>query len=127
MIKPRRSPWPWPGDTQLDRARRIAHTYRQALTNINPTAAAELDTRITALGETWITPQPATHQLDDWITLEEAAEHTGGTPDMIRKWTTRGDNRIPHQRDDRGRIQVRLRDVLDRQAHHRQARAARTT
>jgi hypothetical protein len=124
MIKARKDAWPHPGDTKLDRARRCAHTYRAELLKVAPDRAAAVDARLTELGEPWVAPQRADVDLDAWVSLDQAAELTGGTRDMIYKWATR-DERIHAIKDDRGRLLVQVRQVLDAQAELRIQRAER--
>lgn len=122
-----RSRWPYPGDTPLDRARRVATTYRAALAQLNPQRAAEIDAEMTRLGEPWIAPQPDTLNLDDEYSPRDLSEHLGGVPTeaTIRQWRTRG--WLPDRRDDNKRPVNTPREVLDRQAEQRLARAERAT
>ncbi|MBP2341103.1 hypothetical protein JOF41_007357 [Saccharothrix coeruleofusca] len=125
MIKPRRSPWPYPGDTPLDRARRVATTYRAALTQLDPERAAAIDREMTRLGEPWVAPQPLVFDLDAPHRPRDLAELLGGglTPELVRQWRARG--HIPDRRDDAGRPVNTPRDVLDYQAEQRRRRADR--
>lgn len=119
-----RQPWPFPGDTALDRARRIAQSYRAELVAADPAAAGVLDARALAYGETWIVPQLATVDLDDLVTVDEAAELVGKTPAAIHKWITR-DKRLEATTDASGRLRVRAGDLLDVHAEMRRKRAGR--
>ncbi|HEY3482628.1 MAG TPA: hypothetical protein VGL02_27395 [Streptomyces sp.] len=125
MIKPRRSQWPNPGDTPLDRARAIARDLHRRLARHDPAEAAHYAQALADLGETWLTPQPVLYNDHDWITLDDAATYTNGTRDMIYKWTIRYPNQLPTRKDDRGRILVRVGAVLDMQREQRQRRAER--
>jgi len=126
MIKPRRSPWPHPGDTPLDRARRIAQDLLRALHQLDPACADTLAARAAELGETWLSPQPVLYNDQDWITLDAAASYTNGTRDMIYKWTVRHPEQLPTRKDERGRLLVRVGAVLDIQRDQRIRRAERT-
>lgn len=123
MIKQRK--WPNPADTPLDRARTIARDALTLLARHHPDEANRFRTHVENLGETWITPQPALYDLDDWITLEEAAAHTNGTRDMIYKWTRTHPDLVPTTRDNRGRLLVQLGNVVQMQADQRKRRARR--
>jgi len=123
VIRARKDPWPWPGDSALDKARRTARSYREALLTADPQACAHLDAQMTACGQRWLVPTPAHTQLDDFVTLDIAGEHVGLTADAVRKWVVRG--KLKAHRDDHNRLTVRLRDALDVNAEHREARARR--
>jgi hypothetical protein len=119
--------WPVPGDTPLDRARRIATTYRNALTQHDPHQAAILDKRFTELGEAWVVPQPAALDLDAYLGAAAMSEYLGGDPQpgTIRQWAQRG--HITRHTNDAGRTVYRVGDILDYLARLRRARAARHT
>ena len=84
------SPWPWPGDTPLDRARRVARTYRDNLNNLDPALCAQLDQRCRDLGQGWIEPQALAHGPDDLLTAEEVADMCNVQPSTVRQWKHRG-------------------------------------
>ena len=125
MIKPRRHPWPFPGDTPLDRARRCAYEYRNALLKLAPQAVRAIDEKLTALGEPWVAPQPVELDLDAEHRPRQLSELLGGTPteETIRQWRSRG--HLADRRDGDGRPVNTARDVLDHQAKLRIARAER--
>lgn len=125
MIKPRRHPWPFPGDTPLDRARRCSYTYRAELLKLAPDLVRTIDNKLTALGEPWVAPQPVEIDLDAEHRLRDLSEHLGGVPteNVLRQWRARG--HLPDRRDDDGRPVNTARDVLDHQAELRRARAER--
>lgn len=125
MIKPRRTSWPFPGDTPLDRARRCTHEYRDALLKVAPDVVSRIDEQLTALGEPWVAPQPVEFNLDDEYRPTQLSELLGGipTPEAIRQWRTRG--HLPDRRDDAGNPVNTVRDVLDYQAQQREDRVRR--
>ena len=125
MIKPRRLPWPNPADTALDRARAIARDLHRELAKHAPETAEAMARAAAALGEPWLTPAPAVHRDDDWLTLADAAADIAGTPNMIYKWTRHQPDPLPTLTDDQGRTLVRLGDVRERHAEQRQRRAER--
>lgn len=125
MIRRARSRWPNPADTPLDRARRIATTYRAALDQLDPHRTSVLDRHFTDLGEIWVTPQPAALDLNAYLGAAAMSEHLGGHPtdDVIRQWGQRGT--IPRHKNDAGRTVYRVGDILDHLANQRRTRANR--
>lgn len=115
--------WPYPGDTPLQRARRIANSLLAML----PTPDREAMTaRAHAFGETWLGATLMTYTPDQAITADLAAELLVVSERQIRGWAT-----MPHpehpdrpllpragrQRNGRGRRQTYLvRDLLDASA-----------
>ena len=84
--QPRRNPWPWPVDTPLDRARKIATMYRRHLLTAAPAVCASLDDTCGGFGETWMLEKPDLIEPDDEVTTAEAAELAGVPIERIRKW-----------------------------------------
>jgi hypothetical protein len=82
--------WPYPGDSPLARARRIANAYRAALEDADPAACHRLDTLAKGWGETWVAPAVVTYDLDDWLTPAEAAELAAVSTATLRTWRHRG-------------------------------------
>lgn len=102
--------WPYPGDSPLARARRVAHAYRAALNDADPQRCTVLDNQIRGYGETWATPTPDLHDLDDWLTPAQAADAAAITTNAIRLWRTRG--RLPARQRTDGTWEYQLRDIL---------------
>lgn len=76
--------WPYPGDSPVARARRIALAYRQAALGEDPSVAvARLDAKCQEWGEGWVTPKLALFEPDDLITVQQAAELVSVHPDTI--------------------------------------------
>lgn len=115
-------PWPFPGDSPLDRAKRIAQSYRSMLYAADPDACEELDKRAQGLGEGWVVPSLITVDVDSWVTVNEAAELVGRDPFAVRRWIYRG--RLEAVKKN-GRVLVKVGDALDVSAQIRRARAAR--
>lgn len=113
-------PWPWPGDTQTERARRIARSYRDALNARDPDECTVLDQRATDLGQGWIVPKVQTVELDDLLTAELAADFAGVRVRTIDMWRSRGLAVIRTPDGPR----YRPRDILDYQAERRKRRIA---
>lgn len=106
--------WPWPGDTALDRARRIANSLL-ALLPVDDRPL--LVTQAHAFGETWLGESLLRWTPDDIVTTAEAAELVHMKPSTIRKWHS--DGSLPN----RGRGRYRVGDVLDCAAARRQRRS----
>ena len=116
-------PWPWPADTQLDRARRIAQSYREVLAAIAPDRCAQLDDRARACGQDWVTPQLVTVDVDELLPAGEVAKLAGVQRQTIYQWANRGF--IPtHHPPNSTRARYRVGDVLNHVAATRRRRAA---
>lgn len=90
--------WPYPGDSEVERARKIALMYRQHLHTKAPDVCEQLDQVALGYGERWAAPHVLPYEPEDAITTGEAAELVGVSPEMIRHWA-----RLPHP-DDPGRM-----------------------
>lgn len=82
--------WPWPADTPLDRARRVAQSYRDALRLADPDAADVLDTWAADHGQGWICAATWVYDPDHLMTLREAAEWAHVQVTTIYQWRQRG-------------------------------------
>jgi hypothetical protein len=92
-VSPRRNtpdPWPWPADTPLDRARRIASEFRDALSTRDPEEAARMEDRAVALGQGWIKPKVVQFEDDELLTFQEAADYCSVRPRTVDMWRSRG-------------------------------------
>ena len=49
-------PWPWQADTPLERARRVAQFYRQALATTDRKVCEQVDELARRLGQSWAVP-----------------------------------------------------------------------
>ena len=117
--------WPWPGDTRVDQARRVAQSYRTALLEHAPALCAQIDDQFLRYGLDWVVPRLQTVNLDEWVTVDVAAEHTGLTVAAIYKWVSRSTEDLQGHKGNDGRLRVRLGDVLEHNAAKRRARKAR--
>lgn len=115
-------PWPWPADTPLDIARRLAQAYRTQLANSDPEACERLDAEAVAFGQTWIVPATVCFDEDDIVLPSEAAELAGVTTEVIYQWASRG--HIPRRPGPAGRTGYRVGDVLEYLTKTRQKRVA---
>lgn len=112
--------WPWPADTALERARRIANSYRSALLTVAPDLCRTLDEKAVALGQSWVRPmETEIADLDRMMTADQIGELLTIDPRTVRMWGYRGHiDRLGTKRAPR----YRLRDVVDHLARARQAR-----
>ncbi len=80
--------WPWPGDNELTRARKVAMAYRTALGANNRELRDEIDRSLAEVGQTWMLDVVATVEPDglDEVTTAQAAELAHVPPHRIRAW-----------------------------------------
>lgn len=88
--QPSRNPWPYAGDTPLQRARRLAIAYRQHLRTTNPELCAALDEAARSYGEGWVCESLLTTPDDELLTTAQAAELAGVDIETVRQWRKRG-------------------------------------
>ncbi|MBF6459817.1 hypothetical protein IU433_12295 [Nocardia puris] len=113
-----KDPWPFPADTPLERARRIAASYRTALASVAPELCTQLDAKAVALGQTWVRPiETEVVDLDQMLTAEQVGELLCVAPRTVRMWGYRG--HIERLGED-GKPLYRFRDVVDYLAARRQ-------
>lgn len=82
----RRSSWPNPADTALDRARRVAGMYRAQLRAVAPSTCNALDDTVAAFGESWLLDKPDIVDPQAELTTAQAADLVHVPPERIRKW-----------------------------------------
>ncbi len=82
----RRNPWPWPVDTPLDRARKVAGMYRQHLLTAAPAVCAGLDDTVRGFGEDWLLEREQAIEPDRELTTAEAADLVRVPIKRIREW-----------------------------------------
>jgi hypothetical protein len=81
-----RNPWPWPVDTPLDRARKIATMYRRHLLTAAPGVCASVDDTTRAFGETWLLETEDIVDPQAELTTAQAAELAQVSIQRIREW-----------------------------------------
>lgn len=120
----REDPWINPEDTQLERARRITRSYRNALLSVDPDLCAHLDQQAVRLGQAWVKPMETdVVDLDEALTAEQIGALLSVSPRTVRMWSYRGHiERLGAE----GAPRYRFRDVLDYHARVRQTRQKRT-
>lgn len=111
--------WPFPGDSTLDRARRVAESYRLALLRADPDECAHLDAQAINRGQGWIVPQRGGWESNDLLTADELADYCYVKPRTVDAWVSRG-LKVTETVDGR---RFRYEDVLEFQATLRIRRA----
>jgi len=113
--------WPWPADTPLDRARRVAAAYRAALETASPEECASLDAWARAHGQGWVAPSPWPYGDEDLLTPRQVAEACHVELRTVYRWHQRG---LPYVDTPEG-IRVRGLDLFrwecDRRASRQRA------
>lgn len=82
--------WPFPDDSSIERARRVAVAYRTALQIADPGTCAQLDERMRYFNQGWVLGQLSTRDDNDLVSGREAAELLSVTPGAIRVYRSRG-------------------------------------
>lgn len=110
--------WPISGVYPVDRAREVARTCWVALAAVDPDAAEAIAQAARMAGEAWLAPQVAQYGLDDTVTVPEAAELVGRSVRWVYQWVAID---LEHRRvhASGNRIRVRVRDLLESEAHKR--------
>lgn len=80
-------PWPWESDTPLERARRVARSYREALESANPTMCERLDRKVSEFGQTWIQPVEVRWEQ---LSAKDIENMLGIPATTIRAWASKG-------------------------------------
>lgn len=101
--------WPFPGDSPLVRARKVANAYRAALAETQPIECESLDAMMREWAQDWAVPRVVRHSPSDWLDVRDAADLASCDPAMLRTWRARGrlTGRKVH-----GRWQYQTRDIL---------------
>lgn len=118
-----RPAWPWPADTPLDRARRVAEFYRDALRRSDLDAADAIDEWAAARGQGWVVGARWTYDEDELLTLDEVADYTHVQVATVYRWHQRG---LPYTPTVDG-VRVRAGDLVRWQRDRRRARLGDTT
>lgn len=66
--------WPYPGDSPVVRARRVALAYRARLAELDEPACTALDELCRQWGQGWAVVHLLTFDWEDWLTPRQAAE-----------------------------------------------------
>lgn len=114
--------YPFPGDSPVARARRIARAYRERLAAVDLHNCAQLDELCVEWGESWVAPRTLRYDLDDWLSPADAADIAALSVASLRKMRGRG--RLVGKRTAEG-WRYRARDVLALAAEIRSRTAGR--
>lgn len=82
--------WPYPGDTPLVRARKVAQMYRARLRALSTDACDDADNAAVGFGETWVVPRVLTYTDRDWLKPADAADYLCISVEALRLLRTRG-------------------------------------
>lgn len=102
--------WPYPGDSAIVRARRVALAYRQRLELCAPQDCAELDELMRRYGQNWAVPRPVTTDIEAYIGAADAAELAAISMAQLR--AARANGTITGRRNHAGRWEYRVGDIL---------------
>lgn len=88
-------PWPFPEDTTLERSRRIARSYRDALMAIDPKHCQFLDEKAVKVGQAWVCPTqlPAdaiAEAMDSVMGPQDISILLGIPANTIYGWVSKG-------------------------------------
>lgn len=92
--------WPFPGDSPIAVARKMAIAYRTHLHAANPQLCDQLDAMAAQWGQTWIVPTAVTVAPGSALTARQAADYLGLTMVAVRRLRLAG--RLP------GRLEGRV-------------------
>lgn len=123
------TPWPWPGDSREDRAKRVALSYRQLVFDITQGACHDpsgelyrLDEHWASLGVHWPRPNPIPVDVDEWLSAADLAHLTDRAPADVYRWARRGC--IQQRAGADGAPEYLLRSALEYQRQQRERRTA---
>lgn len=111
--------WPFPGDSPLDRARRVAASYREAARSAG-VEVERLDAHFVRLGESWVSGVEVTVD-DDVLTAAELEQALGIPASRVWQWKARG----MLEPVATGPSRYRVADVRELEAAMRRKRATR--
>lgn len=127
-------PWPYPGDSREDKAKRVAISYRQLVFDISQGRCDDpagdlhrLDRQWAEYGIRWPNPpaQPLSESdLDEWMNAADLANLIHRAPADIYRWARRGNIRQRVSAD--GSPEYSVESVVEYQRQQRQRRATRT-
>ena len=104
------APWPWPGDSPVERRARVARSYRDAYEAVDPDGCAKLDAAMLRLGQRWVLPTVAVYVDDDLLTAGLVADWAHVTLKAVYGWRARETDPLPSVTTPDG-IRFRFADV----------------
>ncbi len=85
--------WPFPGDSSIVRARKVALAYRELAAQFAPAEKlSEMDARFRRWGEGWMSPVD-TFGPDDWVNAKQAGQLAGMSGANVHKLRRNGEIR----------------------------------
>lgn len=118
-------PWPFPGDSELDKRSRIARDYRNELHRFAPEHCERMDKAARDLGQGWVAPELVRFDLNDWITVRQAADYLIVSESTIRKWIKQEPPKLDVIVGADGVQRVRVGQLMEVQRDQRERRARR--
>ena len=106
------NPWPWRGDSPVERRARVARSYRDALEEVDSDGCAKLDAAMLRLGQRWVLPTVAVYVDDDLLTASLVADFAHVTLKAVYGWRARETDPLPSVTTPDG-IRFRFADVRD--------------
>lgn len=90
-------PWPWPGETRDQRAKRVARSYRDLVQDIAQGRCTDpagelhrLDMHWQQFGIRWLIPDRKPIDINGWMTAPDLAQYLDRTRKDIYNWARLG-------------------------------------
>ncbi len=122
------TPWPWPGDSREDKAKRVALSYRELVHNIaqgrcdDPAGELHrLDQHWARHGVFWPVPNHQPVDPEAWLTAAELAHYIDRAPADIYRWARR--DKITQRTGADGSPEYQLASALKYEQQQRQRRS----
>lgn len=112
--------WPFPHDTTLERARKVARSYRTLAFNADPAGCAALDDLAVERGQGWVVPRPTGLDLDDLVGVRDLSHLLDVPEKTLYRWGSEG--LLQRRVADDGSLVFLMRDVVELCAKKRGAR-----
>lgn len=101
--------WPWPGDDQDARLRRIIHMYRDMVMACAPAACEIVDEQLRQWGQGWVSDNSII-DMNEMMSAKQLAERHGISIYDVYNWERQG--KFEGQRQASGRVLYRQGDVI---------------
>lgn len=119
----RSDPWPFPEDSTLERSRKVARSYRDALMGVDPEHCAFLDSKAVEAGQGWVCPtqipsEALIEAFDSVMGPKDIAFLLGIPASTIYGWASKGlldratEDGEGNPLDPSARPKYRVRDVV---------------
>jgi hypothetical protein len=103
--------WPFPEDTTLERARKVARSYRALAMAADPAACAVLDERSEERGQGWVVPRADALDLDDLVGVRDLSHLLDVPEKTLYRWGREG--KLEKRCAQDGSLAFLMRDVVD--------------